>query len=57
MEEQYPDTMFSGDSLEELAEKAGIPVERLEDTVDEYNESCDLNYDDLFCKPRSIFSR
>lgn len=52
MEEQYPDTMFSGDSLEELAEKAGIPVERLEDTVDEYNESCDLNYDDLFCKPR-----
>lgn len=52
MQEQYPDTMFVADSLEELAEKMQIPIEKLDETVEEYNDSCDENFDDLYCKPR-----
>lgn len=39
------------DSLEELAEKAGIDVDNLLDTVDEYNDYCD-SVDEEFFKPK-----
>ena len=38
------------DSLEELAEKAGMDCETLKANVDEYNASCDKGHDDLFAK-------
>lgn len=56
MQEQYPDTMFVAESLEELAEKMHMSPERLEDTVEEYNDSCDENFDDLYCKPRKYLT-
>lgn len=42
---------FVADTLEELAEKAGIDVDNFLDTVDEYNEYCDTA-DEEFYKPR-----
>ena len=38
------------DSLEEMAEKAGMDYETLKANVDEYNASCDKGHDDLFAK-------
>lgn len=40
------------DTIEELAEKAGIDVQGLVDQVEEYNDMCDGGYDDLFEKDR-----
>ncbi len=47
---------FIADSIEELAEKAGINVENLKTTVDEYNKACEsrdtlFNKDYRFLKP------
>ena len=39
-------------SAEELAEKIGMPVETFVQTVERYNEQCEQNYDDDFCKNR-----
>jgi len=39
-------------SLEEMAEKAGMDYETLKENVDEYNASCDKGHDDLFAKNR-----
>ena len=50
--ELYPDCFFAADSLEELAEKAGINADNLVETVEEYNDACDMNYDDVFGKSR-----
>lgn len=50
--EKYPENAFAADSLEELAEKIGMPVEKFVDSVENYNDMCDENYDDDFCKPR-----
>ena len=41
--------LFKADSLEELAEKCGIDVNNLIETVDDYNDYCD-GYDEEFFK-------
>lgn len=43
--------LIIADSIEELAEKAGIDVEALEETVDDYNDYCD-SVDEEFFKPK-----
>ncbi|MGB9847307.1 MAG: FAD-binding protein, partial [Desulfotomaculales bacterium] len=45
----YP-YMIVADSVEELAEKAGIDPAALKKTVEEYNEACAIHYDSLFHK-------
>ena len=40
------------DSLEELAEKAGIDVAGFLEQVEEYNEMCDAGFDEIFEKDR-----
>ncbi len=47
MEYQY---VYKADTLEELAQKAGIDVDAFMDTVEEYNEMCEDKYDGLFEK-------
>ena len=49
VEEGY-DGFFKADSIEELAEKLGIDAEKLEETIDDYNEMCDEGYDSQFNK-------
>ncbi len=49
----YP-AICQADTLEELAEKAGIDVEGLIANVDEYNEMCDNGWDDIFEKEREF---
>ena len=46
--------VFTADSLDELAEKAGIDAANLKETVEEYNKSCDNGYDGLFHKPHHL---
>ena len=41
------------DTIEELAEKAGIDVEGLAAQVEEYNEMCAAGYDEIFEKDRA----
>jgi fumarate reductase flavoprotein subunit len=43
--------LIVADTIEELAEKAGIDVDNLLDTVDEYNDYCD-SVDEEFFKPK-----
>ena len=38
------------DTLDELAEKLGLPAEELKASVARYNELCDLGYDPDFGK-------
>lgn len=48
--------LFSADSLEELAAKAGIEAKRLLETVEEYNGYCKTGVDSYFGKShRSLF--
>jgi fumarate reductase flavoprotein subunit len=44
------DSIYVADSLEELAAKTGINPSGLKTTVAEYNQACDLGYDDIFEK-------
>ncbi|MGL5435300.1 MAG: FAD-dependent oxidoreductase [Lachnospiraceae bacterium] len=44
--------VFQADTIEELAQKAGIDPEGLLAQVDEYNEMCDAGFDELFEKDR-----
>ena len=44
--------LHKADTLEELAESLGLPVDKFMDTVEEYNEMCDNGWDDLFEKDR-----
>ena len=53
-EKQYPGCAFNSDSLEEIAEKMKVPVENFIETVERYNDFCEMNYDDDFCKPRDF---
>lgn len=39
-------------TVEELAEKLGIDAEKLQDTIDEYNEMCETGVDTKFHKPQ-----
>lgn len=45
--------LIVADTIEELAEKAGIHVDNLVDTVDEYNDFCD-SVDEEFFKPKQF---
>lgn len=51
---ENPTIAFEADSARELAEKIGLPADVFEETVDRYNEQCDQNYDDDFCKNREF---
>ena len=44
---------FRADTIEELAEKAGIDVENLKETIEDYNYFCD-SYDQEFLRTRNI---
>ena len=44
------DGYFEADTIEELAEKMGIDPETLANTLEEYNDMCDVNKDDQFHK-------
>ncbi|MCF0143298.1 MAG: FAD-binding protein [Parasporobacterium sp.] len=52
--EMYPKDAMAADSIEELAEKMGVNVENLVETVETYNEMCDQNFDDDFNKNRAF---
>ncbi len=58
-EEQWEHDLAAGyepicqaDTLEELAEKAGIDVDGFLEQVDEYNTDCDAGFDEIFEKDR-----
>ncbi len=48
--------VFKADTLEELAEKAGIDKDTFLETVEEYNEMCDDNLDTYFEKESKYLS-
>lgn len=48
----YPGGIFIEETPEALAEAMGIDVKAFLKTIEEYNETCEQNYDDYFCKPR-----
>lgn len=52
--EKYPDCAFVGNSIEELAEKMGVPADALTETIEDYNDMCEERYDDDFGKPRQF---
>lgn len=43
-------TVYTGDTIEELAESMGVPADKLKATVDRYNELCEAGYDEDFGK-------
>lgn len=43
-------TVYTGNTIEELAEAMGVPVNSLKATVDRYNELCKAGYDEDFGK-------
>jgi fumarate reductase flavoprotein subunit len=47
------DGYFEADSIEELAEKLGIDPEKLEETIDDYNDMCDCGVDTQFGKKQA----
>lgn len=54
VEEGY-DGYFEADTIEELAEKLGIDADKLQETIDDYNDMCDENLDHQFHKnPRYL---
>lgn len=44
------DAFFAADTVEELAEKLGIDCEKLQETIDEYNDMCECGVDSKFFK-------
>ena len=46
--------LYIADSIEELAEKAGIDVDNLVDTVEEYNDFCDSVDEEFFKDKRYL---
>lgn len=51
VEQGYPG-YIEADTIEELARKLGIDEEKLQDTIDEYNEMCANGVDTKFHKPQ-----
>lgn len=51
VEQGYPG-YIEADTVEELAQKLGIDPEKLQDTIDEYNEMCANGVDTKFHKPQ-----
>ncbi len=50
--EAAPDSIIIAGSIEELAERIGCPYDTLKETIEEYNEICESNYDGVFGKSR-----
>lgn len=50
VEQGYP-AYFEAETVEELAGKLGIDADKLQDTLDEYNEMCENGVDTRFHKP------
>ena len=50
--DEHPTIAYTADTVEELAEKIGLPVETFKETVARYNQQCAQNFDDDFCKSR-----
>lgn len=48
--EQGYEAYFEADTIPELAEKLGIDPDKLQDTIDEYNEMCECGVDSKFHK-------
>nr|WP_242951720.1 FAD-dependent oxidoreductase [Clostridium felsineum] len=48
--EQGYEAYFEAETIEELAEKLGIAAEKLEETIEEYNEMCETGVDTKFHK-------
>ena len=48
--EQGYEAYFEAETIPELAEKLGIDPEKLQDTIDEYNEMCECGVDSKFHK-------
>ena len=44
--------LHKADTLEELAESIGLPVDTFLETVEEYNDMCDAGFDEIFEKDR-----
>ncbi|SHJ73066.1 FAD-dependent oxidoreductase [Parasporobacterium paucivorans] len=53
VEEGY-DGYFEAESIEELAQKLGIDSDKLQETLDEYNEMCEENLDTKFHKSQEF---
>lgn len=52
--EQNYEGYIEAETVEELAEKLGIDAEKLQDTIDEYNEMCECGVDTKFHKPQKF---
>ncbi|WP_406541547.1 FAD-binding protein [Clostridium ljungdahlii] len=52
--EQGYESYFEARTVEELAKKLNIDAEKLQDTIDEYNEACETGVDTKFHKNRHI---
>lgn len=51
------DSVITADNLTELADKLGIAEDKLKQTIDEYNASCDQKYDAQFHKPMKYLKK
>ncbi|MCH3968480.1 MAG: FAD-binding protein [Atopobiaceae bacterium] len=52
--EQGYSAYFEADTISELADKLGIDADKLQDTIDEYNDYCDFGVDERFHKPQKF---
>lgn len=52
--EQNYEGYIEAETIEELAGKLGIDEEKLQDTIDEYNEMCECGVDTRFHKPQKF---
>lgn len=50
------ESITQADTLEELAQKAGIDVEGFMEQIEEYNDMCEEGYDELFEKDRTYMN-
>lgn len=51
--EQEYEAYFEAETIEELAKKLGIDAEKLQDTIDEYNEMCETGVDTKYHKKQA----
>ncbi|PJI06965.1 MULTISPECIES: FAD-binding protein [Clostridium] len=51
--EQGYEAYFEAETIEELAKKLNIDAEKLQDTIDEYNEACETGVDTKFHKKQA----
>ncbi len=53
LEEGY-EAYIEAETIEELAEKLGIDPDKLQDTIDDYNDYCETGVDEQFAKPQKF---